>query len=198
MEVLYQLAEARGKKGAKAENNALIVVDVQNDFIDGSLPVPGAAEVARKIATELVPAAEQGFYDFMVSTQDWHIDPGKHFEEWPRHCEANTWGAELDPALIGQKFDFQVLKGHHSAAYSGFDGFGPNFMELSVWLRKHAVTEVTIVGIAYDHCVKATAIDAAKLGFKVRVLRPYTAQVDQFTADAALAEMHNAGVEVVY
>lgn len=180
--------------------NALIVVDVQNDFCEGgALAVDGGDQVANRIAQSLVPQT----YDFCVSTQDWHVDPGHHFSAtpnydttWPAHCVAGTEGAELNPRLETVRFDANFRKGRFTAAYSGFEGRWLG-LTLEEWLRRRKVDQVDIVGIATDYCVKATAIDAAKLGFSPRVLVPYTAGVAPATTADALEEMAAFGVRVL-
>ena len=107
---------------------ALIIVDVQNDFCEGgSLAVPGGAAVAGAISEYL--DAHHREFDYVVATQDWHIDPGSHFsdtpdykESWPRHCVAGTRGAELHPDLDTEYVDAYFRKGQFAAAYSGFEG----------------------------------------------------------------------------
>ncbi|WP_285732035.1 nicotinamidase [Nocardiopsis sp. ATB16-24] len=178
---------------------ALIVVDVQKDFCEGgSLGVTGGASTAAAI-TEHVRA---GDYDHVVATRDYHIDPGEHFSEnpdfvrsWPRHCEAGTPGVEFHPhfdsSLVHAVFD----KGQYSDGYSGFEGVaGQEGTPLVAWLREHGVEEVDVVGIATDHCVRATALDAVKEGLRTRVLLGMTAGVARPTVDAALEQMREAGV----
>lgn len=185
---------------------ALIVVDVQNDFISGTLAVPDGEQTAHRIATVL----DRGAYDYVVTTQDWHVDPGEHFsgqpdfiDTWPVHCKAGTWGAELSPRLdpILPEIDADFFKGQYAAAYSGFEGTGHlddgREASLEAWLAIHDVDEVDIVGIATDYCVKATALDAVKAGFTTRVLLPYCAAVSPDTAVTACQEMADAGVAVV-
>ena len=186
---------------------ALIIVDVQNDFITGSCNNNGQMEMdglelaarLRKTLLNESPVLNRRDYDYVITTQDWHIDPGTHFDEWGPHCMANTWGAELHENIQDLPVDFRVLKGHHSAAYSGFDGFGPNFMELQVFLKKHNVTNIDIVGIALDYCVKATALDAQQLGYTTRVLKVFTVSVDGHeggTGAQATEALRAAGVDV--
>jgi nicotinamidase/pyrazinamidase len=187
-------------------SRALIVVDVQNDFCEGgSLPVPGGAEVAHRIAellhhwTSKDPNAPE--YEVAVATQDHHVDPGDHFSRepdyvhsWPRHCVVGTDGVAFHPNLDPQPFDAIFLKGEYAAAYSGFEGVNHEDVGLADWLRGHRITDVDICGIATDHCVRATALDAAREGFQVRVLRDLCAGVAPATTETALDEMAAAGV----
>ena len=175
---------------------ALIVVDVQNDFCEGgSLPVAGGAAVAAAIS-EIY-----GSYSHVVATRDYHIDPGAHFsstpdfvDTWPVHCEAGTPGASFHPALDVAGIQAVFSKGAHAAAYSGFEGTDRSGVPLADWLRAHDVSEVDVVGIATDHCVRATALDAVANGFTTRVLLDLTASVAQPTTNKALTDMSAAGV----
>jgi nicotinamidase/pyrazinamidase len=179
---------------------ALIVVDVQNDFCEGgSLAVAGGRAVAAAIS-EHVRAAGSG-YGHVVATRDHHIDPGGHFAEqpdyletWPAHCVAGTDGVELHPDLDRAPVEAVFDKGHYSAAYSGFEGRADG-VPLADWLRARDVDAVDVVGIATDHCVRATALDAVAAGFATRVLLPLTAGVAEASTDAALAQLRAAGVD---
>ncbi len=181
---------------------ALVIVDVQNDFCEGgSLAVEGGAAVAAGISAYVHDA--DGRYDMIVATRDYHVDPGDHFsaepdfvDSWPAHCVAGTSGASFHPALDVGPIQAVFSKGERAAAYSGFQGTGPEGLALQAHLRAHDVTEVDVVGIATDHCVRATAIDAAEAGFETRVLRDLTVGVADETTAAALEEMAGAGVEV--
>jgi nicotinamidase/pyrazinamidase len=181
---------------------ALIVVDVQNDFCEGgSLAVAGGAAVAAAI-TEHVRTAV-GDYAHVVATRDHHIDPGAHFAErpdfrdsWPAHCVVGTGGVELHPALDRAPLEAIFDKGEHAAAYSGFEGAADG-VPLADWLRERGVSAVDVVGIATDHCVRATALDAVREGFATRVLIDLTAAVAEETARIALEQFSAAGVEVV-
>ncbi|MGW2399807.1 isochorismatase family protein [Kitasatospora sp. NPDC001664] len=185
---------------------ALIVVDVQNDFCEGgSLAVAGGAEVAAAI-TDLIAGSTPG-YAHICATRDHHIDPGAHFsaepdyrDSWPVHCLAGTEGVgfhpNLSPVVLSGAIEAVFDKGAYSAAYSGFEGADENGAGLAEWLRERGVTEVDVVGIATDHCVRATALDAHRAGFTTRVLLDLTAGVSGPTTEAALAELTAAGVEL--
>jgi nicotinamidase/pyrazinamidase len=188
---------------------ALIVVDVQNDFCEGgSLPVQGGARVASEIGALLHhwsrkdPKAPS--YDVVVATKDHHIDPGAHWSgdpdfvnSWPVHCKVGTDGEAFHPNLDPQPFDAVFLKGEHQAAYSGFEGRTSDGVELAAWLREHEVDSVDVCGIATDHCVRATALDASANGFTTRVLTDLCAGVAPETTEAAISEMSEAGVTVM-
>lgn len=186
---------------------ALIVVDVQNDFCEGgSLAVAGGACVAAAITRLL--RTERDRYAVVVATQDWHIDPGTHFatepdrvDTWPVHCVADTPGAAPHPDLDTSAVEAWFTKGEHSAAYSGFQGAtadpSGHRVALAEWLRARGVDEVDVVGIATDHCVRATALDALAEGFATRVLLDLTAGVSPQTTATALEALRDAGAELV-
>ena len=194
-------------KGQDATKRALIIVDVQNDFCEGgSLAVAGGISVASSIADFVAMST----YDVVVATADWHIDPGAHWSDspdfvdsWPVHCQAGTSGAqlreELDP--ISDRIAQVFRKGQFEAAYSGFEGHTNRDESddemLAAWLRNRAVSQVDVVGIATDHCVRATALDASAAGFNTRVLLGMTAGVSAQTTDAALTALQEAEVELV-
>lgn len=179
---------------------ALIIVDVQNDFCEGgSLAVGGGAEVAAAISRH---AASHG-YDHVVATRDHHVDPGPHFSaepdyvnSWPVHCVAGTPGSDFHPALDTARVEEVFDKGAHAAAYSGFEGFTPDGRSLADWLGERRVDAVDVVGIATDHCVRATALDALARGLSVSVLLDLTAGVAAPTTEAALAELDAAGARL--
>lgn len=174
---------------------ALIIVDVQNDFVEGgSLAVTGGVSVAERLAEWLKTHADD--YNLITTTQDWHIDPGTHFSKepnfvttWPKHCVAKTDGAKIVAPLqealdnLPTHIPFgQVRKGMYDDAYSGFQGQvvenskrEPRF--LAELLREHVVTHVDIVGIATDHCVKESALDAVAEGFDTTVLMEFCAGI---------------------
>jgi nicotinamidase/pyrazinamidase len=186
---------------------ALLVIDVQNDFCEGgSLPVAGGGQVAAAISAHLDGHGLD--YAVTVGTKDWHRDPGGHFaaepdyvDSWPAHCVIGTSGAASHPALNTSAIQVWFHKGESAAAYSGFEGTpagSPGSAEnLAGWLRERGVDAVDVVGIATDHCVRATALDALQAGFATRVLLDLTAGVAQATTEAALTEMEAAGVELV-
>ena len=186
---------------------ALVVVDVQNDFCEGgSLPVAGGARVAHDIGEVLHRWSSRALgapdYAHVVATKDHHVAPGDHWaeepdfaESWPVHCKVGTDGEGFHPNLDPQPFEAIFLKGEHAAAYSGFEGVAGG-VGLADWLRQHGVTDVDVCGLATDYCVRATALDAVREGFTVRVLTRLCAGVAEPTTHAALAEMAGAGVDV--
>ena len=179
---------------------ALIIVDVQNDFCEGgSLPVTGGAAVAAAISAHVRTTP----YHHVVATRDHHIDPGVHFSDapdyvdtWPPHCRAGTPGASFHPALDVAAIEAVFDKGAHAAAYSGFEGAEPGGADLRSWLAGRGVDTVDVVGIATDHCVRATARDAAAAGLHTRVLLDLCAGVAPESTAAALEQLRAAGVEL--
>jgi nicotinamidase/pyrazinamidase len=189
-------------------STALIVVDVQNDFADpdGSLSVPGSSAVVAAVNQEIGAALANGA--MVVATQDWHPEVTPHFAKdggpWPVHCVGGTWGAELDPRLELPETAPRVRKGANGEdGYSGFTMRDPTTgatspTELEDLLRDAGVDSVAVVGLTTDYCVKATALDAARLGFETAVLTDAIAAVDIEPGDGsrALEELQAEGVEL--
>lgn len=184
---------------------ALIVVDVQPDFCPGGpLATSQGDAVAAGIAQYIRNNA--GRYDAIVSTQDWHIDPGSHFSEtpdfkdsWPVHCVADTSGAALHPSLdsVVDSIEAHFLKGEYSAAYSGFEGhLAGSETTLAQWLQGRGITDVDVCGIATDYCVRATATDALAEGFDVRVLQDLCSSVAEDTGQQALSALEGSGAAI--
>lgn len=180
---------------------ALLIVDVQRDFCEGgSLAVVGGAAVAAAITAHL--QAQGDAYEQIVATRDHHIDPGEHFADdpdfsrsWPAHCVVGTRGVEFHPALDLSRVAAIFDKGEYAAAYSGFEA-SLDGVALQPWLTRRGVTNVEIAGIATDYCVRATALDAARLGFTTRVLADLTAGVAEDTSAAAIEEFRAAGIQL--
>jgi nicotinamidase/pyrazinamidase len=183
---------------------ALIVVDLQNDFADpkGSLSVAGGADVVPVINREIQLARANG--GVVVCTQDWHPEHTPHFAKdggiWPDHCIADTWGAELHPALEAGDAPIVRKGANGEDGYSGFTMRDPATGEtiptpLDALLREQGVNEVVVAGLATDYCVKATALDAIALGYRTTLLDDAAAAVNLQPGDgqAALDEMVAAG-----
>ena len=187
---------------------ALLIIDVQNDFCEGgSLAVEGGAAVAASITELLADPANASRWTSTILTRDWHVDPGNHWvlpgeepnfvDTWPVHCQAETTGAAFHPSLQANP-DEIFSKGLHGACYSGFEGQADSgHASLHDWLETRGVHQVEIVGLATDHCVRATALDAVSAGFTATVLLEYCAGVATDTTAAALTAMANAGVVLV-
>ncbi len=176
--------------------SALLIVDFQNDFTPGgALAVTDGDTIAARI-NEL---AASGDYDLVVATRDWHPpDHGSFTEQggiWPVHCVQGTPGAELHAALDRGNVDVVVDKGQarDTDGYSGFDAGG-----LEDLLRERGIDDVTIVGLTTDYCVRTTALDALRHGFRVRVdpAAVRGVNVEPGDADRALDELREAGVTV--
>lgn len=206
---------------------ALIIVDVQNDFCEGgALAVEDGAHTAAEISEHLEESHAD--YEVVVTTQDWHIDPGKHFSaepdfstSWPEHCVAGTTGAELHENLDTDHVNVRFLKGLYSDGYSGFEGLvgDPEKVgtlegekgvkvepagaleegaeDLHAWLQENDVDSVTVAGLATDHCVRATVFDAVENGYRVRVIRELTAGVDADRTAETFDAFIEADVEVL-
>ncbi len=181
-------------------SKAIIVVDVQNDFCEGgSLAVGGGSEVARAISSRLA----EGGYEHAVATRDHHIDPGHHFSDspdfadtWPPHCVVGTSGVALHPNLETARIEAVFDKGEYAAAYSGFEAVSDGTL-LADWLREHGVDTVEVVGIATDHCVRATALDAARAGFDTEIRLDLTAGVNPDSTARALQTFREAGITLI-
>jgi nicotinamidase/pyrazinamidase len=187
-------------------STALIVVDMQNDFADpaGSLSVADGAAIVPAVNGEIAMA--RSARSLIVLTQDWHPETTPHFAKdggvWPVHCLADSWGAELHPALTVPTDAERIRKGVNGEdGYSGFTTRDPttnetNPTELDIRLRERGVRRVVVVGLATDYCVKATAMDAVGLGYETSVLTDAIAAVDLSPGDgdAAIQEMVAAGV----
>lgn len=188
---------------------ALLVIDVQVDFCEGgALACQGGALVARAITQHI--DHNRNHYDVVIASRDWHtpnsLNDG-HFPEsgkepdfvstWPLHCIAGEAGAEYHENLDSSLIDLHIKKGQNANGYSIFDGIddsGRSFLEAT---KELGITEVDVVGIATDYCVRASSLDANKHGLVVRVITSLTAGVDKNSTEAAIDEMVDAGVNVV-
>lgn len=196
---------------------ALILVDIQNDFLPGgALAVPNG--------NKIIPVANklQAAFPVVVATQDWHPSnhgsfaanhPGKKvFEQidlnglpqtlWPVHCVQGTPGAELAPGLQWDRIDKIFPKGTDPGidSYSGlFDNGQRKSTGLGEWLKAQGVTDVFVGGLATDYCVKFTALDAARMGFKTHFIEDASRGVNLQPNDVAnaIAEMNRAGIATV-
>jgi nicotinamidase/pyrazinamidase len=196
---------------------ALILVDIQNDFLpSGALAVPNGDEVI-PVANQL-----QRVFPLVVATQDWHPPnhgsfaanhPGrKIFEQidlnglpqtlWPVHCVQNTAGAQLAPGLHRERIAKVFPKGTDPAvdSYSGlFDNGRRHSTRLGEWLKAQDVAEVYVCGLATDYCVKFTALDAARMGFKTYLIEDASRGVNLRPEDVprGIEEMQQAGIKIV-
>jgi nicotinamidase/pyrazinamidase len=196
---------------------ALVVVDVQNDYCPrGALAVPDGDAIV-PIVNRLMSRA-----DFVVATQDWHLPnhgafvtshPGRSAYEvietggvpqmlWPPHCVAGTYGAELHAALDCDRIARVFKKGTDAGvdSYSAFrDNGGESTTGLLAWLSKRRITDVYVCGLTTEYCVKHTALDAARLGFRTLVVEDACRGLDVEPGDAVRAwgEMARAGIRLV-
>lgn len=183
---------------------ALFIIDVQNDFTEGgALAVAGGSAVAAGVSALL--AEHPNAYACVFASRDWHdpdSDNGGHFalsgepdysESWPVHCVAGTPGAEYHPALTLPEHTIHIRKGQGEAGYSIFDGVSEGGDKTGELLITNGVTDVDIVGLATDHCVRASGLDALEHGQHLRVLTDLIAGVTPEASEAALAELAYAG-----
>ncbi|MFF1538791.1 isochorismatase family protein [Microbacterium sp. NPDC058269] len=186
-------------------SRALLIVDVQNDFTeDGALAVAGGDAVAAAVTAFL--AAHSVDYDVIIASRDWHDadgDNGGHFAEvpdfvvsWPVHCVAGSEGAEYDPLLVTDAVTHHVRKGQGKPAYSMFEGQTETGETVGAILTAAGALSADVVGLATDHCVRATALDAIAHGVRVRIFTDLVAGVAVEPSEAALAELVHAGAEL--
>ena len=172
---------------------ALLIVDVQNDFCPGgSLAVTDGDQVV-PVINQLIDQ-----FDVVCASKDWHPDQTIHFDRWPVHCVANTPGADFHPQLNQDPIDQILFKGT-SNQDDGYSAFEATNVNLTQWLKQKGVEELTIVGLATDYCVKASALDAVDQGFQVIVKQEAIRAVNLLPNDGnkALNEMKQAGIEIV-
>jgi len=185
---------------------ALIIVDVQNDFADpkGSLYVDGGEDTIPFINEQIEGARRSGAA--VVYTRDWHPESTPHFAKdggiWPVHCVADTWGSAFHPGLIVEGPEIRKGTGGEDG-YSGFTVRDPVTGEetstgLERLLRDRDITNVAVLGLATDYCVKETALDAGRLGFGTTLLADGIRAVNLSPGDGAraVAELVSAGVIV--
>ncbi len=186
--------------------NVLVAVDVQHDFIDGSLAVPGGEYVVEPLnrLAEAVRATEMGRVAF---TRDWHPAVTPHFDTWPVHCVQDTEGARFSPALDIQPEDVIVSKGMgQTDGYSGMEGVAPDGTTLETLIEPDGWENVRVFlgGLATDYCVRATAVDIARAyqdreNVSIYAIRDAIRAVNVNPTDeaAALADMSKAGVKFI-
>lgn len=189
-------------------SKALFVIDVQNDFCEGgALACQGGAAVAARITNYL--KANKSSYDAVIASRDWHTpnsENGGHFPQagkepdfvttWPLHCIAGESGADYHPNLDSSLIDVHIKKGQGKHGYSIFEGVTDSGESIQGVIARLGITEVDVVGIATDYCVRASALDAKNTGLDVRVITSLTAGVSAVSTEAAIDEMVDAGVKV--
>ena len=188
---------------------ALFVIDVQNDFCEGgALGCQGGAQVASNITAYLKSSTNS--YDFVIASRDWHTpnsENGGHFPHsgqapdfvntWPLHCIAGEPGADYHPNLDQSLIDIHIKKGQGQHGYSIYEGITDSGEQIRDLLSRLEISQVDVVGIATDYCVRASALDAKQFGLEVRVITSLTAGVAAKSTEAAIDELVDAGVQVV-
>ena len=179
---------------------AIIVVDVQNDFVEGgALAVSGGRALVPKINDFVQRAGQDAL---VIFTMDWHPANHSQFKEkggiWPVHCVQGTPGAELVRELEIPAGSEIVRKGTQPErdGYSGFEGENRRGQTLQEILQERGIRRVYVCGIATDHCVRATALDAVKAGYEVHVRADLIAGVKQQDSEVAIEEMRAGGIVV--
>ncbi|AWB96914.1 nicotinamidase [Agromyces badenianii] len=186
---------------------ALFIIDVQNDFTEGgALGVDGGAAVAAGITRLLTQ--HRGDYELVVASRDWHSaddDNGGHFavdtepdfvDTWPPHCVAGTAGAEYHADLDTSGIDVHIRKGQGVPAYSIFEGTDDAGDSVTEALVARGITEIDVVGLATDYCVRASVLDAVEHGQHVRIFTDLVAGVAAESSAAALAELGHSGAVI--
>lgn len=197
-------------------SKALIIVDVQPTFCEGGeLGVEGGNAVAERIAEYV--ETHRNEYSYVATTQDWHVEPGRHWSDdpdyvdtWPVHGKAGTANAGLHPAIAALGIGHHFKKGQYSPSYSGFEGLEDNTdriptreevaadltagRTLANALEAAGITRVDVVGLAESHCVKETSLDARKLGYETHVIEELTEPVSEELGVDARRQMREAGV----
>ena len=177
-------------------HEALLIVDLQNDFLPGgALPVSQGDDILDRV-TELI---ESGRFALVVATRDWHPPDHGSFREqggpWPPHCVQGTEGAEIHDAVARENIDVVIDAGYERSleGYSGFEA-----TRLEAVLREHGIDRVTVVGLATDYCVKHTALDALRQGFEVAIDSAGVRGIDARPGDSerALEELSEAGAAI--
>jgi nicotinamidase/pyrazinamidase len=183
---------------------ALLIVDMQNDFCPGgALPAEGGHEIVPVINRSIRAFTEAGYPVF--ASRDWHPEGSSHFQErggpWPPHCIQGTPGAEFHPELELPDSAVIITKGDdpdEDEGYSAFEGQSPDGQTLQQALENAGIEELFVAGLATDYCVRASALDAVRAGFRTHLLVDAISGVDVSAGDSELAveEMKRDGVHV--
>ena len=171
---------------------ALLIVDVQNDFCPGGALAVKDGDAVVPVLNALMPK-----FPLVIASRDWHPDGTVHYDKWPVHCLHDTPGADYHPALNRKGIHQELFKGTRNQD-DGYSAFEATNLDLAWFLKEKGVTELYMGGLATDYCVKASALDAVKNGFKTTVLLDAVRAVDVKPGDGekALEEMKKAGVNL--
>lgn len=172
---------------------ALLVVDVQNDFCPGGALAVKEGDQVVPVINKLMPQ-----FPLVVASMDWHPADSIHFEKWPPHCVRQTEGADMHPDLHMSMIEKIFLKGTQGKD-DGYSAFEATNMNLEEFFRNRGITDLYIAGLATDYCVKATVLDALKMGFNTTVFTDATRAVEVNPGDGnkALEEMAQAGASLM-
>lgn len=177
----------------KKSNKALFIVDLQNDFC------PGGA-LAVKDGDKIIPVINELMkkFEWVLASKDWHPKNSIHFDKWPKHCVQNTEGAKFHPKLKSKKIKQIFFKGSDNKD-DGYSAFEATNINLNAYLKKQNINELFITGLATDYCVKSTALDALKNGYKTYVITDAIKAVNIHPEDhiKALEDMEKNGCILV-
>jgi nicotinamidase/pyrazinamidase len=172
---------------------ALFIVDLQNDFLPGgALPAPQGD----KIIPEINRIMDE--FDLVLASRDWHPGDSAHFDRWPPHCIRNTRGAAFPDELKTARIEKEFLKGTGDRD-DGYSAFEATSKDLDAYLRKKNISQLYLVGLTTEYCVKSTALDAVEKGYETFVISNATAGVRAQPGDEekAYREMHKAGIKII-
>ena len=200
---------------------ALVMVDLQNDFLDGGTLAVQKGDEVIQVANQLLQR-KAGLFDWVVATQDWHPRKHQSFASqhknrkpgdviqlngcqqtlWPDHCVQGSFGAEFPTILRLDQVDRVILKGVHPDVDS-YSGFFDNDQKTSTGLAEHLkerqISEIFILGLATDYCVRFTAQDARALGFRTAIIEDGCRGVNLKPGDSksALLHLQKLGIQLV-
>ncbi len=172
-------------------NKALLIVDLQNDFCPGG-------NLAVENGDKVIPVINKliKHFNYVFASKDWHSENSEHFKKWPVHCLANSNGAKLHKNLHQEKIEEIFLKGTSikDDGYSVFEATNKNFEK---YLKEKNITELFITGLALDFCVKATALDAVKKGFKTYIVLDATEAVNKNSKESVIKELEENNIKII-
>jgi nicotinamidase/pyrazinamidase len=172
---------------------ALLIVDVQNDFLPGgALPAPDG----NKVIPVINRLADK--FDYVIASRDWHPEDSIHFKKWPAHCVANTMGAGFPDNLNTEIIDKFLIKGTNDKD-DGYSAFEATNINLNKFLKYHHIDELFVTGLTTEYCVKNSVLDALKSGYKTHVIRDAVEGVKANPGDEekAFEEMEKAGATLM-